>query len=112
MQALATFKWQDESDNVDLQARGDELVDSLFPHLGSDSWDPVDASYAGLFGQAFLALEGNVKELQDGNVEDDSAIKKSAEECVQALQAPWATQHQSDHNPVCFQVASICICDI
>ena len=92
MEALKEVEWQDDSDDHELHLRGSELIDSLMPHLGSDSWDPLDASYAGLLGQTFLALEGNVKELENGNAEDDTAIKKAAAECLEALKVPGSVR--------------------
>eukprot|EP00435_Cladocopium_sp_Y103_P054587 s399_g17.t2 len=86
MGAISDFKIKDDSDLPDLQKKGNELVDALLPHVGNTSWDPNDATFAGLCSQAFSCLEVNVFDLQNGRAEDDSRIKQSADDCSLVLQ--------------------------
>jgi len=88
MESVAKVKIADDSDKQELSEKVGDFVDSLMPHMGDTSWDPLQSSYAGLCAQAFSNLSGHVKELSEGRAADDSnAIETAAANCVQVLQA-------------------------
>ncbi len=88
MESIAKVNIADDSDKEELSQKVGDFVDSLMPHLGDTSWNPLQSSYAGLCAQAFLDLSGHVKELSEGRAaEDSNAIETAAATCVQVLQA-------------------------